>query len=154
MRTVARSNRTLRKVNPCALIGIIASTKGTAQRHAMIAFEVYLNGKKICTAGVGDTGVLTACLSYRGALPYEEGGPQVRECLTIDVGGYLPNPREHLRWRERKLKPGDSVTLNVVKAESVDRPRERERTNAAANLRRRKQYVRRMAKELGWKLQT
>jgi hypothetical protein len=120
----------------------------------MIAFEVYLNGKKICTAGVGDLGVLTACLAYRGAQPYEEGGPPVSEYIRLDVGGYVPDSREHLRWRERKLKPGDSVTLKVVKAGSVDKPRERKRTNAAANLRRRKQYVRRMAKELRWKLQT
>ena len=26
----------------------------------MIAFEVHLNGKRICVAGVGDRGVLTA----------------------------------------------------------------------------------------------
>jgi len=120
----------------------------------MIAFEVYINGKRISTAGVGNLGVLTACLNYRGVQPYEAGGPPVRECLRLDVGGYVPDSREHLRWVDRKLKPGDSVTVKIVKAESVDKPRERQRTNAAADLRRRKQYVRWMANELGWKPKT
>jgi hypothetical protein len=130
------------------------SIRGTAQRRATIAFEVYLNGKKICTAGVGNMGVLSAVLAYRGVQPYEEGGPPVSEYLTLDVGGYLPDSKEHIRWRERKLKPGDSVTVKIVKAESVDKPRERKRTNPATDLLQKKQYVRRMAKELGRKLQS
>jgi hypothetical protein len=120
----------------------------------MIAFEVYINGKKISTAGVGNPGVLSTCLAYRAVGSYLSGEPPVSEYLRLDIGGYVSDSKEHLRWADRKLKPGDTVTVKIVRTESVDKPRERERTNTAADLRRRKQYVRRMAKELGWKLKT
>jgi hypothetical protein len=117
----------------------------------MIAFEVHLNGKKLCTAGVGQLGVLSACMSWR-AQPYKKGGPPVAEYLRLDVGG-LANSGEHLRWLDRKLKRGDLVSIKVVEVDSVDKPRERQRPNAAADLRRQKQYVRQMAKRFGWKIQ-
>ena len=50
-------------------------------------FEVQLNGKKLCTAGVGDSGVLTTSLAWRGSQPYQKGGQTVAEYLTLDVGG-------------------------------------------------------------------
>jgi hypothetical protein len=46
------------------------------------------------------------------------------------------------------------VTIRVVEVALVDKPRERHRPNPAADLRRQKQYVRRMAKQFGWKVQT
>jgi hypothetical protein len=119
----------------------------------MIAFEVRLNSKKICIAGVGDVGVLTTSLAWRGSQPYHKGGPTVAEYLRLDVGR-LTDSGEHLRWLDRKLKRGDVVSIQVVQANSPDKARERQRPNPAAELRRQKQYVRRMAKELGWKIQT
>ncbi|HWQ93670.1 MAG TPA: hypothetical protein VN673_18555 [Clostridia bacterium] len=114
----------------------------------MIAFEVHVNRKKICTAGVGDLGVLTTSLAWRG-----KGGPPAAEYLRLDAGG-LADSGEHLRWLDRKLKRGDVVSIKVVEVDSVDKPRERHRLNPAADLRRQKQYVRRMAKKFGWKIQT
>ena len=119
----------------------------------MIAFEVHLNGKKICTAGVGDFGVLTTSLAWRGPQPYQKSGPSVAEYLRLDVGG-LVGSGEHLRWLDRKLKRGDVVSIKVVEVDSADKARERQRSNPAADLRRQKQYARRMAKQLGWKVQT
>lgn len=118
----------------------------------MIAFEVHLNGKKICTAGVGEVGVLTTSLAWRGPQPYQNGGPSAAEYLRLDVGG-LADSGEHLRWLDRKLKRGDVLRIKVVEVASADKPRERERPNRAADLRRQKQYVRRMAKQFGWKIQ-
>jgi hypothetical protein len=123
-----------------------------AIRFAMIAFEVHLNGKKVCTAGVGELGVLTTNLAWRGPQPYQKGGPSVADYLRLDVGG-LAASGEHLRWLDRKLRRGDAVTIKVVEVDSTDRPRERQPHNPAAELRRQKQYVRRMAKQFGWKLQ-
>lgn len=119
----------------------------------MIAFEVHLNGKKICTAGVGDLGVLTSSLAWRGPQPYQKGGPVVPEYLRLDVGG-LADCGDHLRWQDRKLKRGDVVSIKVVEVDSPDRPRERQHPSPTADLRRQKQYVRRMAKKFGWKIQT
>ena len=120
-------------------------------RYAMIAFEVHLNGKKICTAGVGDLGVLTTSLAWRGPQPYQKGGRSVAEYLRLDAGG-LAHSGEHLRFLDRKLKRGDVVSIKVVEIASPDKPRERQRSNPAAELRRQKQYVRRMAKQFGWKI--
>ena len=47
-------------------------------RHTMTAFEVYLNGKKICTAGVGEAGVLSTSLAMRP------------DCLYGDPPGGFP----------------------------------------------------------------
>jgi hypothetical protein len=119
----------------------------------MIAFDVRLNGKRICIAGVGDAGVLTTSLAWRGSQSYHKGGPSVAEYLRLDVGG-LKDSGEHLRWLDRKLKRGDVVSIQVVQTNSPDKARDRQRPNPAADLRHQKQYVRRMAKELGWKIQT
>src|SRR5436190_17238569 len=109
----------------------------------MIAFEVYLNGKKISTTGVGSLGVLTACLSWRGSQPYKKGGRSVTEYLRLDAGG-LADSGEHLRWVDRKIKRGDQVSIKVVEVASADRPRKRKRPNPAEDLRRQKDYVRQM----------
>lgn len=119
----------------------------------MIAFRVHLNGKKICTAGVGDFGVLTTSLAWRGSQPYRKSGQSVAEYLRLDVGG-LAGSGERLRWLDRKLRPGDVVSIKVVQVDSADQARERQQPDQAADLRRQKQYVRRMAKQLGWKVQT
>jgi len=120
----------------------------------MMAFEVYLNGKKICTAGVGDLGVLSTSLAWRGSQPYQKGGRSVPSYLRLEVGGITASSGEHLRWLGRKIKRGDLVAIKAVEVASVDKPRERQRPNPAADSRRQKQYVRRMANQFGWKLQT
>jgi hypothetical protein len=119
----------------------------------MIAFEVRLNGRKICTAGVGKLGVLTTCVSWRGPQPYQRGGPSVAEYLRLDVGG-LAQSGEQLRWLERKLKRGDLLDIKVVEVACADEPWRRQHPNPEADLRRQKQYVRRMAKQFGWKVHT
>jgi hypothetical protein len=124
--------------------------RSTLYRYAMIAFEVYLNGKKICTAGVGDLGVLSTSLAWRGAQPHKKGAPSP-EFLRLDIGGLAAG--EHLRWVDRSVKRGDAVIIKVVEVDAADKPRERQRPSPAADLRRQKQYVRRMAKQFGWKLQ-
>jgi hypothetical protein len=32
----------------------------------MVAFGIYLNGAHMCTAGIGELGVLTACVTWSG----------------------------------------------------------------------------------------
>jgi hypothetical protein len=62
----------------------------------MIAFEVFLNGNKVCRAGVGDLGVLTTVLSWvrregRNTETRELG--KIEEELTLNVSGLLSSEK-------------------------------------------------------------
>jgi hypothetical protein len=109
----------------------------------MIAFEVTVNGKKVCTAGVRKFGDLCAYLDWRC-------GPQVapstgfqhdHELLQLTVAGvnvsYKPRKSpelkrgfkytESLEWAARRIRAGDEVAIRVVEVGRVDRPRKRRR---------------------------
>jgi len=111
----------------------------------MVAFEVYINGKRICTAEIGDNGV-TTIVTWAAA-------PPNRKDLGFAVGGLISPRGEHLRWADRQgLQVGDEVRVKIVERTKVDRPRSRERPNPAQEPCAKKPYVRRLAKELGWKI--
>lgn len=107
----------------------------------MIAFEITLNGKRLCTSGIRQLGNLGAHLDW-------SRGPQVGpatgfehedELLQLTVAGvnvrYKPrkSPQlkrgfryaESLEWTACKLRSGDEVTIRVVNVARVDRPRKR-----------------------------
>src|SRR5215471_19681411 len=110
----------------------------------MRAFNVSLNGKKLCLAGVGERGVLSAIISWVA------GGRG--EDLFIEVGG-LAND-EHLDWiQQKRLQVGDEIRLRIVESGS-DEPVSRRRNHRAETQNAKEQYVRMMAKELGWKIET
>jgi hypothetical protein len=111
----------------------------------MRAFKVSLNGKKLCLAGVGEPGVLSAIVNW-------VAGAGRGEDLFMEVGG-LAN-EEHVAWiKQKHVRVGDEIRVKIVEAGSVDRPVQKRRTHPAETLRAKKRYVRMMAKELGWKIQ-
>ena len=120
----------------------------------MLAFEIYINGKKRCTAGISGACVLTACLSWVLREPKSRRGK--REELKLGVGGLVSHSDEDLEWLSRDLQPGDEVTIRIIEAAKVDKPKKRLRYRAtpAQILQRKKAYLRRLAKEVGWKIQT
>jgi hypothetical protein len=100
----------------------------------MIAFEVILNGKRICVAGAEDLCVLTADVTATGKLGKNtvfEGlpndtVPQVQ--LHYSVGGLTrrrdPDKDVHLNWKSvRRLRVGDSLQVRVVEVRKADRPK-------------------------------
>ncbi len=110
---------------------------------AMIAFEVKVNGEKVCTAGIQRFGDLCAHLNWRR-------GPQVApatgflhqdELLEFSVLGVrvqykpkkAPNLKrgykytESLEWVTRRLRPGDRISIQIVKARRADAPLKRKR---------------------------
>ena len=112
----------------------------------MRAFEVYLNKKKLCIAGIGNDGVLDAMVNW-----VARGG---RGDLFLDVGGLVSPAEEFVRWvNQRPLRVGDQVHIKIIEADAVDKPIKRWRPDPAEELKSKKRYVRRMAKELGWKIQ-
>ena len=123
----------------------------------MPVFHVHLNGKKVSTAGVGDLGVLTAIISWvrrKGEHTLAKKPDSVEEELTLSVGGLISPAEEHVRWLERDLKVGDEVRITVAENSKIDRPRSRKRRDRVEELRAQKRYVREMAKQFGWRIQT
>ena len=123
----------------------------------MPVFHVYLNGKKVSTAGVGDLGVPGAHVSWvrrKGERTLAKKPDSVEEELTLHVGGLISPTEEHVRWLDCSLKVGDEVRIRVVADAPADRPRSRERRDRSKELRSQKRYVREMAKRFGWKIQT
>ena len=109
----------------------------------MIAFEVKVNGKKVCTAGIRQFGNLCAHLDWsRGPQVAPSTGFQHHdEFLEFKVAGVhvrhkpkkAPNLKrgfrytETLEWISRRLRAGDEITIRVVEASHADAPRKRRR---------------------------
>jgi hypothetical protein len=121
----------------------------------MRGLEIHVNGKKLCTAGIGDDGALTAIV--RSVLrPIQatsrKGAPRVKEDLGLDVGGFTPSTSEHVRWKSPKLRTGDEVRIKIIETDRPGRPSSRERADPEELINAEKRYVERTAKKLGWKI--
>jgi len=112
--------------------------------ESMKAFDVRLNGKRLCVAGIGVDG-------YLGAKIDRLVGRQRNE-LYLEVGGFLSPTLEHVTWKHRSLKVGDKVEVRIIEAGAVDRPKERLPVDQKANERHEKMYARTLAKKYGWKI--
>ena len=114
----------------------------------MPAFKVYLNGENVCTAGLSGTGVLGAHVSW----VRRKGSRRAPE-LSLHVGGLDSATGEDFVWHEAlPVQIGDEVRIEVSANARIDKTSTRRKPDAAADLRARKSYVRKMARELGWKL--
>lgn len=75
------------------------------------------------------------------------------EDLFVHVGG-LAN-EEHIDWvKQKRLKVGDEIRVKIVEARSADKPVRKRRIDPGETLKAKKHYVRMVAKELGWKIET
>jgi hypothetical protein len=113
----------------------------------MRTFEVYLNGKKLCLAGIGDDGVLSAIATW-------VIGKRKKGDMRLMVGGLISPTDEHVSWPDRKLRVGDEIRICIRETLSADTPKTRYRRDPDQELKAQKKYVRMMAKKLGWKIQT
>jgi hypothetical protein len=111
----------------------------------MRAFEVYINRKKVCLAGIGDDGVLTSIVDW--VTKQGEGD------LLVTVGGLVSPVHEHVTWVKQDLCMGDEVTVKIVETDSSDVPATRTTEDPSEDLEYQKSYVRAIAKKLGWKIQ-
>jgi hypothetical protein len=111
----------------------------------MRGFEVYRNGKRLCVAGIGEDGDLSTIIGHLCK--------PSRFNDYLDVGGLDSSTREHVSWTSHlRLRVGDEIRVKLIETKSVDKPRLRHRRDTPESLKSRKLYVRRMAKELGWKI--
>jgi len=113
----------------------------------MRAFDVQVNGRKLCLAGVGTDGAFAAIIDH-----VIRGG---RNQIHIRVGGLRgvqDGPDEHVEWASRNLRTGDEITFGIVETDSVDRPKNRERVIPGERRRNDEKLRRTLAKKLGWKV--
>jgi hypothetical protein len=93
----------------------------------MICFDIELNGKHLCRAGVGDSGSIYSSVVWVGGSPHspKRGGRTKAGVLELGVTGGLGSLERqiHRQWVERRLRPGDTVSIKIVSAKSADRPR-------------------------------
>ena len=88
----------------------------------MRAFDVRLNGKQLCIAGIGGDGSLNAMIDYSAG--------QGKQRLSLRVGGLAADADEFVTWSAMSLNVGDEITLRIIEADSVDPPRTRIRRDA------------------------
>ena len=84
----------------------------------MKALEVFINGHRVCLAGVGDDGVLNAIVN-------SIGNPKREDDIFLSVGGLDCVTDEHLRWESPSIGVGAEVLVRVIEAAEVDPPSER-----------------------------
>src|ERR1700686_3917331 len=70
--------------------GDISPNTRKYNRIPMRAFEVSVNGEKLCLAGIGDDGVLTTIVTWAGR--------QGDRDLFLQVGGLISRTKEHVHW--------------------------------------------------------
>ncbi len=96
----------------------------------MIAFEVTINGRRLCCAGIADRGILTAILNWVRRRPEavsSTAGPV--EELRFSLGGLrsgVGGPGEHLTWYDDSVKIGDEIRVRIVEVAEADKPAKRE----------------------------
>jgi len=113
----------------------------------MRAFEAYLNGRKLCVAGIPEAGVVTAALTW-------VTGPDPKEPEDMDfrVGGLISRTHTFVDWSHRLLKDGDEIRLVVCEKTRVSKPK-KTRTESEKDRKRMKlEYLKRLSKELGYEI--
>jgi hypothetical protein len=83
----------------------------------MRTFDVRLNGKQLCVAGIDGDGALNAMVDYTAG----HGGQR----LSLTVGGLGADADKFLTWSVISLNVGDEITLKIVEADSADSPQSR-----------------------------
>lgn len=105
----------------------------------MIAFEVHLNGKKLCTAGIAPFGDVCVHLDRRRGphVAKETAFQRDFELSELVVAGVrvrykprkAPNLKrgyaysEALEWARREFRPGDEIKIKVVETISANKPK-------------------------------
>ncbi len=85
----------------------------------MKAHQVLINGRPLCTSGIGDDGVLSTIVNWCGSAGRGDD-------FRLSVGGLDSAAGEHLHWESPELGVGDEVTIRLVEADAVDPPAHRQ----------------------------
>lgn len=109
----------------------------------MRAYEVFLNGKRLCLAGIGKHGYISAYITYVSE----------QSETDIDIVGLVASKKLYVRWTRRLLRTGDEVRIKIVDRKTVDKFKKIGRVDSQNRVvELQKRMVRRMAKEFGWEI--
>ncbi len=107
----------------------------------MRAYEVFLNGKRLCLAGIGKHGYVSVYITYISEQSETE----------IDIVGLVASKKQYVRWTRRPLRTGDEVRIKIVDRKTVDKFNKIGRVDSPDRVvELQKRMVRKMAKEFGW----
>ena len=81
----------------------------------MKAYEVYLNGQYLLTAGTGSTGVLTSVIAWTTVSPPAAPGGE----FHFHVGGVDGQTGEHVDYSVPKVQVGDEIRIKIVETDRV-----------------------------------
>jgi hypothetical protein len=110
----------------------------------MRAFEIRLNGKKLCVAGLEEGMLLFGLFCAENK--------RGQGSVGLNMTGMLLN-QETVRWEHRVLRMNDEVRIKIAETRKVDKFEVMQK--APGDPRKyEKRHVRRMAKEFGWTIQT
>jgi hypothetical protein len=91
----------------------------------MICFQIEINGQKVCTAGVGDTGSLGVHLNWLKPNPVD-ALQRGTEQMVLGVSGFTQPPGEiewvRARWLDRAMKAGDQIVIRILEQDKADAP--------------------------------
>src|SRR5258708_537572 len=88
----------------------------------MICFQVEINGKKFCTAGVGEFGVLTSVLSMVRNRQNVEG-TESKAPAQFKTGGMTnvsDRVDENVEWDSASLDVGDEIRITITDSQPDD----------------------------------
>lgn len=109
----------------------------------MICFQVEINGKKLCTAGVGEFGALTTVLSWVRNRQHADTTGEDTEAAQLRVGGSTSlsaGVDENVEWASSGLNVGDEVRVTVIDQLQPDDPTQRTIRDPALELERTKAH--------------
>ena len=102
----------------------------------MIGLEVSLNGRRLCTAGAGDVGVVTAIVSSVAK----------RKALELEIGGLAEDV--DMKWAvPQSLAVGDEVNIRIVETDEPDPPATTRRDDRALAEAAERAYYERLKKK-------
>ncbi len=88
----------------------------------MLAFEVYVNKVKVCTAGIGD---LEGIFSSLVCAVNQDGPPgDAKLFFSVSAVGGTAEKKKLFNWVRYEMYVGSRVEIRIIDASKVDPPRE------------------------------
>jgi len=80
----------------------------------MLAFEILVNGKRLCLAGTDAHNVFSTIVSW---------GRRADDRINFHVGGIVSgDSHDHYEWTTPAIGIGDEVTIRIMDSEKCDEP--------------------------------